>query len=238
MFRAMEDRKFIKPRRWSNKELFLFSELFEGKVLNVSGWKDVDKDGRRYRDYFKNAKEYHISNYESEASGYQGDLENEFYLDLTKNLDSELVGSFDVCFNHTTLEHVYDFQKAFANICLMSSDVVIVVLPFLQEQHAEYGDYWRFTPLAIRKMFESNKLDMIYINYNDLGSESIYVFAVGVKNKEKWRKIEENSNNKLCEIDNVFVGTKLIKNTLIFRFLTKLKVTLNLLLNRKEKSVL
>ena len=50
-----------------------------------------------------------------------------------------MVGAFDVAYNHTTLEHIYGVHKAFANICRMTKDVVIIVLPFLQQYHAEYG---------------------------------------------------------------------------------------------------
>ena len=41
-------------RIWSNQELRKFSHLFRGKVINVSGWKDCDKEGHIYRDYFSN----------------------------------------------------------------------------------------------------------------------------------------------------------------------------------------
>ena len=45
--------------------------------------------------------------------GFQGDMENEFYLDLEKPLDKSLKQKYDVVFNHTVLEHVYEVQKLF-----------------------------------------------------------------------------------------------------------------------------
>ena len=78
------DRKRRAPRIWSNKELSKFAGLFKGRVINVSGWKDEDKEGKRYKDYFSNALEYSISNIE----GYMGlsGLDNELYLDLESEL--------------------------------------------------------------------------------------------------------------------------------------------------------
>ena len=42
----------------------------------------------------------------------------------------------------------------------MSKDIVIVVVPFLQEQHAEYGDYWRFTPLTLKSFEQTQGIDL------------------------------------------------------------------------------
>lgn len=47
------DKKFRVPRVWSNRELEKFGHLFSGKGVNVSGWKDIDKEGKKYRDYFR-----------------------------------------------------------------------------------------------------------------------------------------------------------------------------------------
>ena len=211
----LKDKKFRVPRIWSNRELEKFAHLFSGKGVNVSGWKDVDKEGKKYRDYFSNISEYWITNYKSEARGFQGNQENEIFLDLEEDLDESMHGKFDVVFNHTVLEHIFDVNKAFENICKLSNDIVIVVVPFLQEQHAEYGDYWRFTPLAVEKLFQKNSMDMIYINYNDASDDSIYIFAIGTKNKDKWNKIEKDSANQKKVINKFMLGTKVIKNSLI-----------------------
>lgn len=174
------DRKFRLPRVWSNRELAKFAHLFEGKIANVSGWKDVDKEGRKYRDYFVNAEDYTITNYKAEARGFQGQ-EGEIFLDLTKDLPEELLGRFDVVFNHTVLEHIYEVQKAFHNLCQLSKDVVIVVIPFLQEMHADYGDFWRFTPLAMKGMYEENGLELQYLSFNGHKNASVYLFCIGIR---------------------------------------------------------
>ena len=217
------DKKFRVPRVWSNRELEKFGHLFSGKGVNVSGWKDIDKEGKKYRDYFSNISEYWITNYKSEARGFQGDQENEIFLDLEEDLDESMHGKFDVVFNHTVLEHIFDVNKAFENLCKLSNDIVIVVVPFLQEQHAEYGDYWRFTPLAVEKLFQQNSMEMIYINYNDASDDSIYIFAIGTKDKNKWNKIQTESANQIKVINKFMLGTKVIKNSIFNSALNKLR---------------
>ncbi len=216
------EKKWKAPRVWSNIELKKVSHLFSGKVINVSGWKDEDKENKKYKEYFINVENYFLSNYKSDARGFQGNQKNEIFLDLEKDLDNSLYSKFDVVFNHTVLEHIFDVNKAFENLCKLSNDIVIVIVPFLQEQHAEYGDYWRFTPLALKKLFERNKMDLVYINYNDNEDESIYVFAIGSKQSSKWSKIKNISDNKLNIIDDFYLGTKVIKNGFLFKLLSKI----------------
>ncbi|MBC7977790.1 MAG: hypothetical protein H7138_22655 [Myxococcales bacterium] len=171
-------------RRWSNAELRKVAGWFPGDVVNVSGWKDEDKEGGHYADYFTQKTSYAITNYKSEARGLQG---GELFLDLEAALDPALAGTFDVVFNHTVLEHVYEFQAAFRHLCEMSRDLVIVVLPWLQPYHGDYGDYWRFSPLATKKMFEANGLTPLRITFNEDAFASVYVFAVGTRHPERWR---------------------------------------------------
>ena len=45
------DRKFRLPRIWSNNELKKFSDLFRGDIVNISAWRDEDKEGKQIRDY-------------------------------------------------------------------------------------------------------------------------------------------------------------------------------------------
>ena len=171
-------------RQWSNAELRRIAGWFPGDVVNVSGWRDEDKEGAHYADYFTQKTSYAITNYKSEARGLQGD---EQFLDLEAPLPASLAGKFDVVFNHTVLEHVYEFQAAFSNLCAMSRDLVIVVLPWLQPYHGDYGDYWRFSPLATRKMFEANGLTPLRIAFNEDAFASVYVFAVGSRHPERWQ---------------------------------------------------
>jgi hypothetical protein len=193
------DKKFREPRIWSNHELKKIAPFCRGSIINVSAWQDEDKEGTVYKKYFVNADSYMISNYKTEARGYQG-VENEFFLDLTADLPNELVQKFDVVFNHTTLEHIFEVDKAFYNLCTLSKDLVIVVVPFMQEMHGDYGDFWRFTPLCMRKLFEKNGMEMIYCNFNNESNTSVYIFAVGSRKPSVW-------SGKLPNVNRQGLGT-------------------------------
>ena len=211
------DRKYRFPRIWSNNELKKFAYLFTGSVLNISAWEDKDKEGKRYKDYFMNAKAYFISNYKKEACGLQGH-KNEFFLDLTQVLDDSLKEKYEVVFNHTTLEHIYDVKTAFKNICLLSKDIVIIVVPFLQQMHADYGDYWRFTPFTIKKLFEENKCELLYLNFNNEKNASVYIFAIASKKPKKWKNKIHNMFKYKCEGDFLdvyenYIGCRAISNS-------------------------
>ena len=209
------DRKVRLPRIWSNRELGKFSKDFTGAVVNVSAWNDEDKEGRRYRDYFVAATSYTTTNYVAEAKGLQKDLENQIFLNLEDDLDDALTSRFDVVFNHTVLEHVFECGQAFKNLCAMSADIVIVVVPFIQHQHAAYGDYWRFTPEGVSKLYQKNGLELIYMNYNDGPNQSIYVFAIGARNPERWQRIRGHQDNKLDRLTEK-VGHKLVSQGFLY----------------------
>lgn len=196
--KVLQDRIFRLPRIWSNSELDKFAHLFNGDIVNVSGWKDFDKNGKYYKDYFVNKKEYFITNAKMD-SGYQGDQKNEIELDLTTELPKELYRKFDVCFNHTVLEHIFEIEQAFKNICEMSKDIVILVTPFCQPVHyakdKSFLDYWRLTPFAIEKLFEKNAFKMLYISSNDDIGAGSYMFSIATRDKGKWIAKHNNFGN-------------------------------------------
>lgn len=180
------ERKFRLPRRWSNCELRKITPLFTGDVVNVSAWDDRDKEGGHYKDYFARASSYAYTNYK----GYRGSqgMSDEYLLDLTGEVPEELSRRFDVVFNHTTLEHLFDIRKAFANLCELSRDVVIVVVPFAQIQHevSEWKDYWRFTPTCLRSLYEESGLTVVYESHSPYRNSGIYLLAVGSRSPERW----------------------------------------------------
>ncbi len=176
-------------RRWSNAELRRWGRLFTGDVINVSGWDDRDKEGGCYSDYFPNKASYTISNI-SGARGATG-AKNEIYLDLLEELPQDLIRKFDVVFNHTTLEHIYNIRKAVANLRSLSRDIVVIIVPFLQPVHWEPGsflDYWRPTPFALREMFRENGLEVVYWANNDNPVYPVYLFCVATRRPKKWRR--------------------------------------------------
>lgn len=181
-------RQFRIARLWSNREMKKLASLFTGDIVNVSAWDDQDKEGGHYKDYFSKASGYYYTNYTG-IRGYQ-QQKNEYLVDLTKELPENLVACFDVVFNHTTLEHIFDVRKAFKNFCNMTKDVAIVIVPFSQVQHEteSYKDYWRFTPSCMREMFRENGLEVIYEAESKCKKAAIYLLFVASRNPQKWRE--------------------------------------------------
>lgn len=180
------DKDYVRPRNWSNAELRRLAPLFDGDVINVSGWRDEDKTGGHYRDYFTNASSYSISNFRGE-SGHTG-ADGELFMDLETPLPQELERRFQVAFNHTTLEHVYDIHRAVANICALSDDTVILVTPFIQQVHyieGSFGDWWRPSPMCLTRMLEENGFHVVYQSSNDNPWYIVYVTTVACRSPWK-----------------------------------------------------
>lgn len=189
--RIFISRSFRLPRVWSNQELAKLAHLFSGDVINVSGWLDEDKQGNHYKNYFINANNYCISNYGGERG--KSDQED-FQIDLEADLPEELKSKFDVVFNHTTLEHIFDIFQATQNLCLLSKDIVILIVPFVQQVHhqSSYLDYWRFTQHSLNYLFDKNGFKVIYLNSSPYKNASIYHFCIASKYPEKWVSKLEN----------------------------------------------
>ncbi|NLI83013.1 MAG: hypothetical protein GX443_15190 [Deltaproteobacteria bacterium] len=178
------------PRVWSNGELRRLGHLFQGDVINVSGGKDSDKEGHLYRDYFPNASSYRVSNH----LPLKGAPRDQLILDLEwERLPESFEGRFDVVFTHTVLEHVYRMDRALENLCRLSRDIVLTVVPFIQSFHCgkTYGDYWRFSPTAICRLLKDRGLETLYLTWNDHPLGNLYIFHVASKCPEKWETIRK-----------------------------------------------
>jgi len=151
----------VRPRDWSNAELRKFAPLFDGAVINVSGWRDEDKTGGHYQSYFTAAASYGISNYRGE-SGITG-AEGEVFIDLEADLPEELARRYQVAFNHTTLEHVFDIRKAI---------------------EGSFGDWWRPTPMCIERLLEEQGFHTIYQSSNDNPWYIVYIVTIACRNPE------------------------------------------------------
>lgn len=193
---------FRKPRIRTNEILKRFSDLFHGHIINVSGSSDCDKEcsykdyyfgnydnGNRYKTYFKNATSYTVSNYPNDETEYNLDETGMVFLDLEKELPEGYQNKFDVVFNHTVFEHIFDVFKAFENLCKLSNDIVIFVVPQFQMVHdysRGYKDYWRFTPFAVDKLFERNGFKVLFRETTSGFSESMYLFYIASRHPERW----------------------------------------------------
>jgi hypothetical protein len=209
-------RRFRIARRWSNRVLREIAPLFDGDVINVSGWQDGDKEGGRYRDYFRNARSYMITNY----GGYRGEgRQTELILDLEAELPGEMVARADVVYNHTTLEHVFEVFTGVANLCRMTRDVVIVVVPAIQEEHAaeSFGDYWRFTSGGLRRLFESNGLTPVFLGSSPYRDCAVYHLCVASRHPDRWRgRVPQHAAI-------VNTGSDMFRESLLERFIHRLR---------------
>ncbi len=187
--RVFTERQYRLLRIWSNKKIKELGPIFHGDIVNVSGWDDRDKEGSHYKNYFTNADSYSITNFSGER-GLSG-IKNEYFLDLSKDIPDELINRFEVCFNHTTLEHIFDVRKAFSSICRMSRDIVFVIVPFCQAQHENdsFKDFWRFTPTCMRYLFNENGLEIVYEAQSPYKNAGIYLIFIGSKFPGKWHGV-------------------------------------------------
>jgi hypothetical protein len=180
----------LHPRVWSNHELRRWAPFFAGEIVNVSGWKDEDKQGGHYRDYFPRATRYAISNLGAGQKGSSG-WPDEIVLDLSEPADDDLRGRFDVVFNHSTLEHIYDVHTAMANLCHLTRDALIVVVPFSQFVHwreGSFSDYWRFTPFAMFELMKESGVTPLYWAANETRAFPTNLLVIGSKSPERWRE--------------------------------------------------
>ncbi len=185
------DRRFRLARLWSNRQLRFIAPYCRGAVVNVSAGDDIDKEGATYASYFLHAESYTLTNYAPGAfRGFQG-RSDEVLLDLTQEVPEKLRGTFDVVFNHTTLEHIFPIREAFAHLCSLSRDLVIVVVPFCQEQHENdgYRDYWRFTPTCLRTLFAAEGFSVVYEAANNQRNAAVYLFVVASRQPERWKNV-------------------------------------------------
>jgi hypothetical protein len=162
--------------------------LFSGDIVNVSAGDNTDKEGSTYSNYFPNCENFFTTNYNPGSfRGYEG-REKEFLVDLERELNPDLLGRFEIVFNHTTLEHIYHVHKAFENLAKMTKDVLIVVVPFAQVEHYSDGfcDHWRLTPQGVRRLMKENGLSVIYESESPQKNAAIYLFFVGSRNPSKW----------------------------------------------------
>lgn len=169
-------------RVWSNGEIARIAEFVTGDVINVSAWRDEDKQGRHYRDYFARAASYSTSNF----GDYRGG-EADHQIDLEQAPHADLVGRFDMVFNHTTLEHVFEVHTAFDTICALSRDAVLLVVPFMQHLHGpEDGDFWRISPYAMRRLLSARGFHVVYESAGPAESPVRYTVHLASRTPEEW----------------------------------------------------
>jgi len=176
------------PRAWSNREIRRFGTLYAGDIINVSAAEDRDKERGQYSDYFPNARSYSISNYGTGAEGSSG-RSDEKLLDLSAPYDGG-IGEYDLVLSHTVIEHIYPLGTALDSLCRLSRDSVMTVVPFLMGLHGReesYDDFWRCSPFALEKAFESRGFKTLYMSWSD-GHPlmNVYLFHVASRYPERY----------------------------------------------------
>ncbi len=213
-------KNLIDPRHFSNVMLKKFGKYFSGDMINVSGWDDRDREGKKYQDYFPHKKSYVVSNASTYTKGL-GSMNTshtkELEIDLNYPIRDDLQKKFDVVFNHTTLEHVVNFEQAFSNLCELSRDAVIIVVPTLQQIHFSkgYGDYWRPTPLTIATLFYRYGFTPLVVTTNDQAFAAVYIFAIGVRDPKKYE-------GKITPITKFDMGEQLYGSVLNYKEIPEL----------------
>jgi len=123
----------------ANKFIRRHAEKVTGKVLSIGSGGDLDWEGSRYRDYFKNSSAYFTSEISPTAK-------TDLKVDM-RDMSQIASGMFDCIFCAGTLEHVDDMFGAMAEtsrICKAGGTLLLGV-PFGQAIHRPPQDFWRMT---------------------------------------------------------------------------------------------
>lgn len=164
-----------KPKRATSSRQFVNQMLRKyavglpvESVLNVGsvpGHKD--KQGGRYEDYFPEADWYTLD------FRAQSDNPNHYTVDLHDV--SAVDKRFDLILNISTLEHVKNPFIVVDNLreLLNPTGYMFVSVPWVYKLHGlGYGDYWRFTHMAIRELHKG--MDEIMLELSPKGRDQGY----------------------------------------------------------------
>ena len=80
--------------------------------------------------------------------------------------------------------------QAFRNLGALTRDAVLVVVPWIQDEHYApglYGDFWRFSPLGVRRLMEKSGLELVHLSANEQPWYPVYLFVVGSKQPAAWK---------------------------------------------------
>lgn len=129
-------------------------------VLNAGAQGDSqDKQGKRYRDYFPNARFYSVDQRPSTEDP------NHFAMDLHRLSEISLTFDLVLCLN--VLEHVrnpFIVAQQLTRV-LKPSGYLFVTVPFIYPAHPAldkgFDDYWRFTGAGLKELF--SVLDTVWI---------------------------------------------------------------------------
>lgn len=62
-------------------------------------------------------------------------------------------------------------------------------MPFSQGEHEtdSFKDFWRFTPLCMRYLFNENKMEVVYEAQSYHKNAAVYLIFIGSKHPDRWQ---------------------------------------------------
>jgi hypothetical protein len=76
--------------------------------------------------------------------------------------------------------------------------------------------------MCVKRLFELNEMQLAYLNFNETPNSSVYIFAIGIRNADKWKAILEMDGNRRLEMEQHHAGEKAIKRPLYLQILYRM----------------
>jgi SAM-dependent methyltransferase len=143
--------------------------LLDGAIRSVldalpddAAWRvlDVGCGGQPFRSVFERKGHSYVSCDAVDPTGIVDHV-----AEIDSDLPAELVddGPFDFVLCSEVLEHVFDWDRAFANLSRLVAPGgrMLLTIPFVYPLHEQPYDFWRPTPHAIRRMSERHGLEIV-----------------------------------------------------------------------------
>lgn len=124
---------------------------------------DVGCGGQPFRSVFERKGHKYVSCDAVDATGI---------VDHVAEIDGELPtalvdeGPFDFVLCSEVLEHVFDWDHAFANLARLAAPAgqMLLTIPFVYPLHEQPYDFWRPTPHAIRRISERYGFEIVALD--------------------------------------------------------------------------
>lgn len=144
-------------RKFQYKNLSILAEGKTNKKILELG------SGRQVR-----GKEYYSAKhlFDSRNEFLQSDVVKEFGHQIIDVTRMKYINEFDIILCLNVLEHVYDYEKAIANMhqSLKKGGVLVIAVPAFYPLHDEPHDYWRFTEHSLKKLLaDFKKLKLVHM---------------------------------------------------------------------------
>ncbi len=138
----------FRVRSFGNNSIKQFAkEVYYTSILELgSGKKLKGKYHYSAKQFFDKSNEF-----------IQSDINEDFGHKTIDVTDIRHENEYDVIICMNVLEHVFDFNKAIANIysALKENGIAIIYVPAVYPLHDEPNDFWRFTEHSIKRILNN-----------------------------------------------------------------------------------